>query len=161
MRTLCFVMLINSFISCTGNKTGTTETGNSSSNDSVFGKKIDDKGAITMAELTEKMQGKSELRDVKVTAKITEVCQEMGCWMNVEKEDGSVMFVKMKDHEFFLPKDTAGKTVIMSGVAMMNTTSVEDLRHIAEDAKKSKEEIEKITEPKFELTFDADGVIIR
>jgi hypothetical protein len=49
----------------------------------------------------------------------------------------------------------------MRGTASINVTSVEELRHYAEDAKKSKEEIEKITEPKSELVFEADGVIIK
>jgi hypothetical protein len=43
----------------------------------------------------------------------------------------------------------------------MKTTSVAELQHYAEDAGKSKEEIAKITEPKLELTFVADGVIVK
>ena len=38
---------------------------------------------------------------------------------------------------------------------------VEHLKHYAQDAGKSKEEIAKITEPKDELTFIADGVIVK
>jgi hypothetical protein len=37
---------------------------------------------------------------------------------------------------------------------------VATLRHYAQDAGKSKEEIDKITEPKHMLTFLADGVLI-
>jgi len=37
---------------------------------------------------------------------------------------------------------------------------VATLRHYAEDAGKSKEEIEKITEPETNLMFLADGVLI-
>jgi hypothetical protein len=44
---------------------------------------------------------------------------------------------------------------------MPDTTTVAQLRHYAEDAGKSKEEIAKITEPKIELTFMADGVIVK
>ena len=55
--------------------------------DSIYGEKIDDKGAITMAELIKQMEGKTELENVKVSAKISEVCQEMGCWMRVDKGD--------------------------------------------------------------------------
>lgn len=160
MKPLFFAILIIAFSSCTNNKTGTVSDA-LPAKDSVYGEKIDDKGAITMTELAEKMHGKSTLENVKVTAKISDVCQEMGCWMNVDKGDGSVMFVKMKDHEFFVPMNAAGKTAIMSGMAKMDTISVEEQRHYAEDAKKPKEEIEKITEPKYELTFDAAGVIIR
>ena len=38
--------------------------------------------------------------------------------------------------------------------------SVDLLRHYAEDAGKSKDEIEKITKPEVSLTFLADGVFI-
>lgn len=40
------------------------------------------------------------------------------------------------------------------------TISVETLRHYAEDAKKSPEEVAKITDPKKELAFEAKGVVI-
>ncbi|MEO8147204.1 MAG: DUF4920 domain-containing protein [Bacteroidia bacterium] len=142
-------------------KVNAAEANATAQKDSAYGEKIDDKGAITIAELTKQMEGKTELENVKVTAKISEVCQEMGCWMNVDKGDGTTMFVKMKDHEFFLPKDAAGRTAIFSGIAKMDTITVEEQRHYAEDAKKSEAEIAKITEPKFELSFNAAGVIIR
>ena len=77
---------------------------------------------------------------------------------NPDKES---MFVKFKDYGFFMPKDIVGKTVIMEGVAYRETTSVEELRHYAEDEGKSKEEIEKITEPQVELKFMASGVLIQ
>ncbi|MEL6969642.1 MAG: DUF4920 domain-containing protein, partial [Bacteroidota bacterium] len=48
----------------------------------------------------------------------------------------------------------------MNGKAFYQTTSVDDLRHYAEDAGKSEEEIAAITEPKRELAFLADGVIL-
>jgi hypothetical protein len=43
----------------------------------------------------------------------------------------------------------------------MDTTSVDDLKHFAMDEGLSKEEIEKITQPKVELAFEAEGVIIK
>ena len=42
----------------------------------------------------------------------------------------------------------------------MDTISVEMLRHYAEDAGDSEEEILKITEAEYELSFIADGVLI-
>ena len=59
-----------------------------------------------------------------------------------------------------MPKDIAGKTVILDGIAKKNITSLQLLRHYAEDAKKSKEEILSITEPKTEISFEASGVVI-
>jgi hypothetical protein len=49
---------------------------------------------------------------------------------------------------------------VLDGVAKVTTTSVEELKHYAEDGGKSKEEIEKITEPKKEIEFTAKGVLV-
>ena len=81
--------------------------------------------------------------------------------MNVKTGDGQVMRVSFKDYGFFIPKDIVGKTVVMEGTAETTTTPVSELRHYAQDAGKSKEEIEKITEPEKALTFVADGVIVK
>ena len=51
--------------------------------------------------------------------------------------------------------------VVMQGVAMHDTTSVEMLKHLAEDDGKSKEEIEKINQPEIGVVFEASGVIIK
>ena len=47
------------------------------------------------------------------------------------------------------------------GKAFVKETSVEELKHYAEDAGKSKEEIAKITEPKLEMSFEASGVLMK
>lgn len=128
--------------------------------DHHYGAKIDASGAMAMGDLVKQMQGKKEMK-AKVEGKVASVCQAKGCWMTLETGTGSTMRVTFKDYEFFVPKNIAGKTVIVEGVAQMNTTSVEELKHYAEDAKKSKEEIAKITEPKSELVFEAEGVIVK
>ncbi len=97
---------------------------------------------------------------VMVKGEVSDVCQAKGCWMNITQENGEEMMVRFKDYGFFMPKDIAGRNVIMNGKAFFQLTSVDELRHYAEDAGKSKEEIEAITEPKRELAFLADGVIL-
>ncbi len=124
-----------------------------------YGAKIDAKGAITVKELVSKMEGKDEMI-AKIEGKVSEVCQAKGCWMTLEKGDGTTMRVTFKDYGFFVPKNISGKTVIINGTASVTTTTVEELKHYAEDAKKSKEEIAKITKPEKELSFEADGVIV-
>ena len=57
--------------------------------------------------------------------------------------------------------DCNGKTAIFEGKAYHDTTSVEMLREYAKDDGKSKAEIEKITEPEINLSFEATGVIIK
>jgi hypothetical protein len=99
--------------------------------------------------------------DIKLKGTVTEVCQAKGCWMTIDIGDGETMRVKFKDYGFFVPKDAAGKTAIMHGVAKKEEVSVDELKHLAEDAGQSEAEINAITEPQVELTFVADGVIIK
>ncbi|GAA4815855.1 DUF4920 domain-containing protein [Litoribaculum gwangyangense] len=99
--------------------------------------------------------------DTKMIAKVTDVCQAKGCWMTLNLEDGNEVMVKFKDYGFFVPKDIAGKEVIINGKAFVNEVPVEELRHYAEDAGKSKEEIAQITESKKTYSFEADGVLIK
>lgn len=128
--------------------------------ESFFGEKINEKGAIAAAELPQKL-GNKEKMTAKVTGTVESVCQAKGCWMKIKTTDGQTMRVSFKDYGFFVPKDIAGKTVVIEGEAKMKTTPVSELKHYAEDAGKSKDEIAKITEPKRELTFVADGVIVK
>lgn len=97
----------------------------------------------------------------KMTAKVVEVCQAKGCWMTLNLEDGNEVMVKFKDYGFFMPKDIAGKEVIVNGIAFVNEVPVDEQQHYAEDAGKSKEEIAAITTPKKTYSFEADGVLIK
>ena len=96
----------------------------------------------------------------KVTGKVVEVCQEKGCWMKVERANGEKLMVKFKDYGYFMPKNIVGKDVVLDGEATVKEVSVKQQRHYAEDAGKSKEEIEKIKQPKKELQFVAKGVLV-
>ncbi|MFD2574428.1 DUF4920 domain-containing protein [Spirosoma soli] len=127
---------------------------------SYHGKKINEKGAIPAAQLPAKM-GNKEKMPAKVEGTVEDVCKMKGCWMKVKTADGQTMRVTFKDYGFFVPKDIVGKTVVVEGTAETTTTPVDELRHYAEDAGKSKEEIAKITEPEKALTFVADGVIVK
>lgn len=129
-------------------------------NVSYHGKKITGTGAIPATQLADKMADKNEMQ-AKVEGKVESVCKMKGCWMNVKTGDGQIMRVTFKDYGFFVPKDIVGKMVVVEGLAETTTTPVADLRHYAEDAGKSKEEIQKITEPEKALTFVADGVIVK
>lgn len=125
-----------------------------------FGEEIDAEGVVSYNELLTKLEGNDSLA-VKVRAKVTDVCQAKGCWMNVLADDGQPeMFVKFKDYGFFVPKDIAGQEVIMEGYAYREFTPVDELRHYAEDEGKSAEEIAAITEPVEELKFMASGVLV-
>ena len=126
----------------------------------TFGEPIDKKGAVSAKKLAQKMD-KAESLNIKVKGTITEVCQAKGCWMTIDLGDDELMRVKFKDYGFFVPKDAAGKTAIIQGVANNEIIGVDELRHLAKDAGKSEKEIIAIDKPKEELTFVAEGVIIK
>ncbi|MEE9439182.1 MAG: DUF4920 domain-containing protein [Saprospiraceae bacterium] len=132
-------------------------------NYSYFGDKITAENAISYDQLLKKLSTKDRINNVKVIGKIDGVCQTKGCWMNIvsEQPNAESMFVKFKDYGFFMPLDASGSTAIIEGDAFTEETSIEDLRHFAEDAGKSAEEIAKITAPITELKFLARGVIIK
>ncbi len=46
-------------------------------------------------------------RTVTTTGKVTSVCQEMGCWMEIRDESGQA-HVRMHGHSFFVPKTASG-----------------------------------------------------
>jgi hypothetical protein len=80
-----------------------------------------------------------------------------GMYLNIVKGADTDLFARA-----VVIKDSAsGKKVVIDGWAYADSISVADLRHYAEDAGDSKEEIEKITQPEAEYTFMARGVIIR
>lgn len=125
-----------------------------------YGEKVSTEGAVDINDVVKKLNGGSEFPEVKIKAKITEVCPKKGCWLKLELENGETAMVKMKDYGFFLPLAAKGKTVVIDGEVKLKTTSVAELKHYAEDANKPKEEIEKITQPEKKPAFEAEGVII-
>jgi hypothetical protein len=116
-------------------------------------------GAITVTEVDNKLKEQDKFSG-KIKGKVVSVCQEKGCWMKIERENGEPMMVKFKDYGFFMPKNIEGKEVVLEGEAAIKETSVKQLRHYAQDAGKSKEEIEKIKEPKKNVVFVAKGVLV-
>jgi len=124
-----------------------------------YGEKISSEGAVEAARLPARMAGKDSL-NVKLVGTINSCCQKKGCWMKVDLGNDQEMRVTFKDYGFFVPLESAGRKVIMQGIARYEVTSVEDLKHFAEDAGKSQAEIDSITQPDKELVFEASGVIL-
>jgi hypothetical protein len=122
-----------------------------------FGKKTTSKGAITIDQLASIVKDKATT--VKVKGTVSDVCTKEGCWLKLKTADGDMM-VKMKDHSFLVPLDLNGKEIVVQGTAKIKTTTVKELQHYAEDAGKSEEEINAITEPKKEIVISAIGLLV-
>lgn len=117
--------------------------------------------AMSMADF-EKAATEVDSMEVKLTAEIIQSCTKKGCWMTVKTTNGTPMMVRFRDYGFFVPKEgLEGKEVVMQGRARKEVTDVNMLRHYAEDAGKSEEEIAAITEPEIGWKFEADGVLIK
>lgn len=127
----------------------------------TFGKATTADNAVSMEEYVKMLETKGDGKPVegKIIGIVKEVCQKEGCWIKVESPNGNLM-VKMKDHKFAVPVVLNGKKVVIDGVGTLTTTSVKQLKHYAEDAGKSKEEIAKITEPKREIVIQAFGILV-
>jgi len=125
-----------------------------------YGEKVSSSEAMTVEEMFGQLEQTGEFSG-KVTAEIQEVCTKKGCWLTVALPDGNLMRVTFKDYGFFVPTTSEGYPIVLDGLAQKTVTDVETLRHYAEDAGKPQEEIEAITAPKEEFTFEATGVIIK
>ena len=105
-----------------------------------------------------KLQPK-DTTSVKFRAQVKEVCQEKGCWMKLALANGRETRVAFKDYGFFVPKDIAGKYVIVEGKAFLEMLSVEDQQHYAEEGE-SEVDPESITSPAVDFGFLAHGVLV-
>ncbi|MEX1192105.1 MAG: DUF4920 domain-containing protein [Brumimicrobium sp.] len=120
-------------------------------------KKVDVSKAISTEEMLANFEGKTEM-EATFKGEINEVCSKMGCWININKGDGETFMVRFKDH-FTIPTETeVGTVAYLTGTAIQDTIPVDEQRHYLEDANAPQEEIDAITEDKFEMTFIADGI---
>ena len=98
---------------------------------------------------------------VKIEGEILSSCPMKGCWMKISVEKDTVL-VRFKDYGFFVPKNgIEGKATVINGNLSVDTLSIAQLQHYAEDAGKSKEEIALISKPQITISFLADGVLIK
>ena len=153
MKIILNVLLTFALFSCSSNK-------NNKNNFTFYGTEISNDSILNFM-LEKEIVMKQGLKPCKLKGEIVETCSKKGCWMTLDTGEDT-LFIKIRDYGFFVPVDSVeGKTAIIQGDLFLDTTSVEMLKHYAEDAGKSEEEIALITEPSFELGFIADGVIIK
>ena len=126
----------------------------------TYGAAIGPEGAVPMSALATAL-GTRDSAQVKLVGKASAVCQARGCWMTLPTADGQQMRVRFRDYAFFVPKDLSGHEVVVSGWAHRSTVPKAELQHYAKDAGKTDQEVAAITEDEQQLTFLADGVLVR
>ena len=128
-----------------------------------FGKQFENTNAIAASEVVVQINSGKPFKGV-MEGRIMDVCQAKGCWANLELPAGQTIKVLFRDangDEFSIDKTSTGKMIDVNGVGYMDTTSVEMLKHYAEDDGASKEEIAKIKSPEIKPVFTASGAFIK
>lgn len=114
---------------------------------------------ISVKDLEAKVMGTDTL-ETQIEGTIEKTCPNAGCWMTMKLDNGQSIRVTT-DHVFFVPVGGCeGLRAVAKGKAYRTEIPVEDLKHYAEEEGKSAEEIAKITEPEYELSFVATGAMI-
>lgn len=163
MRIILLSLVFISVFACKQpNTEASTEEATSEDQHTFYGEDFEANNVISYDEMLAQLVDVEGEKEFIVKGYVDGVCQAKGCWMNIVSETDTMaesMFVKFKDYGFFMPKDLVGN-VIMKGNAYYEETTVDELRHYAEDEGKSAEEIAAITSPIKELKFMASGVKI-
>ncbi|WP_068598280.1 DUF4920 domain-containing protein [Vaginella massiliensis] len=164
------LLTIGSLASCTSQKSATAKdtvvyvNAKPVEHYDVFGEAFVPKNVLSKEAMMTKYSNLKEgdtIQNVQFATTINSVCKKKGCWMNLALSDANKEAnVRFKDYGFFVPLDADGREAIVHGKAYLEKVSVEKLRHYAEDAGKSKEEIAKIKQPEIKFQFMADGVLI-
>ena len=101
-------------------------------------------------------------QDVIVEGTPREVCQKKGCWLTLADADGQTVRVVVPkddagDYVFTFPTDASGQPYRIAGRLAVETASVDEQRHYAEDGGASPDEVAAITEPERSLVLTATG----
>ena len=93
---------------------------------------------------------------VRVEGVIVRSCKMEGCWLELApSKDAKAVRVKMKDHAFFVPLESAGAMAKAEGVFTVKTLTKEEVKHMIEEDGAKFENINKdgtVTEVSFEAT---------
>lgn len=100
---------------------------------------------------------------VQVKGKISEVCQTMGCWMQLTDADGTAVRIKVNDGEIVFPKEKLGKMAVAEGVMkkmeLTKQQAVDRAKHEAEEQGR-KFDPAKITGPVTIYQIQGTGAVI-
>ncbi len=162
--TCCISSLL--IISCKGQAPQTVDkalnTQTTYTIEEAYGEQFEIGNVVSSVDQTIGLLTTQDTVEVVLEANVEAVCKKKGCWMNLvdiqNPSEENAFFVKFKDYGFFMPLDSEGYRVLVKGKAYKEVTSIDELRHYAEDEGQSPEQIAKITEPMEELKILSTGV---
>ncbi|MBX3246947.1 MAG: DUF4920 domain-containing protein [Myxococcales bacterium] len=95
----------------------------------AFGEPLSDAPVIALATLAADPASFAG-QTVKTEGEVTQVCQRMGCWMEMRAEDAPTVRVPMAGHAFFLPRDAAGRRATVEGQLVLRELSDDEREHL-------------------------------
>jgi hypothetical protein len=105
--------------------------------------------------------GKFTGKTVRVEGVIVRSCKMEGCWAELApKADAKSVRVKMKDHAFFIPLQSAGATARAEGIFSVKTLSKAQVDHMIEEDG-AKFENRNADGTVSEVSFEATGIELR
>ncbi|MEQ9404529.1 MAG: DUF4920 domain-containing protein [Cyclobacteriaceae bacterium] len=123
-------------------------------NYSTYGEEVSPESPMTTAAFLTSVG--SDSSEFKITGTVESVCQMKGCWMTIKNDQNQSIRVTFKDYGFFVPKDIAGREVIIEGNAIKTELEEDMAKHYAEDAGKEYD-----PSMKNEVSIVASGVLVR
>lgn len=96
---------------------------------------------------------------IQVSGVVADVCRKKGCWLLL-KSGKQVMRVRFKGYSFFVPTNSKGYKVTVTGYAAKTTIPEHIARHYAEESG-DKSALKKIKGPQQTVSFMADWVSLR
>lgn len=84
--------------------------------DRKLGKELSAGEPMTLSALLDSPEGYVG-KTVQVSGKVTEVCEAMGCWMDLADDRGHLMHIEVEDMgSVVFPKDSVGKEAVVEGL---------------------------------------------
>jgi len=129
-----------------------------------LGKPINVTPVTAISELLAKPEAYVD-KTVLIEGTIAEVCQNMGCWINVkDTRTGEILQIKVNDGDIVFPKEAVGKKAVAQGTftkqVMTRDRLIASLKHEAEESGK-KFDPSTVKEGKTVYQIKGSGAVIR
>jgi len=158
---IVFIIAIVAFMaSCGSNQGNRTPLAQNPTPEGTYGEIASSENAINAETLPDLLSDTHQVHTI-VEGQVIQVCQHSGCWLDIIINDSVNLRVSFSDPKLTIPKNSKGKTAIVSGIAEKELISVETLRNFAREDGMSEEEAAKINQPVYQYSFEATGIMLR
>ena len=124
----------------------------------VYGSKPDTTTLMQASKL-EDFMGKKTRITTAIAGKVISVTKSKGGWFEIDAGKGRVIAAHFYNAGVTIPKELAGRTVIISGIAAKQFIA-DDLQHLAGDTVTGKKQHKVKTDPKRIVTFEVKGLVV-